>query len=409
MKILVLTPYLPSPPNTGGRRRMHALISRLSLAHEVTVLSFVGSDGEADGVAATRLIAKRVVTVTNGMTNATGRHKRVLQLRSMLGRSSFARLVFFTEEMQRTIDQLAREQRFDLVLVEFAHMAGYAMPASAAVVLDEHNVEYDVIRRSWRGERGLFRKAFNFAEYLKLRAEERRAWSRVDGCVFTSERDRALALAAGCQTPTSLAPNGVDVESFAPDIQTRAGGILFFGADFFPNTDALRFYADEVFPEVLRQRPSARLVVVGACVGALADRPRAGVELIGPVADVRRYIARSAVVIAPLRIGGGTRLKILEAMAMGRAVVATTIGAEGIEATPGRDLLIGDDAKTLAAETLRVLRDPELAETIGAAARELVTRRYDWDVSVAQLVRFVRGLVAPRHSYWLASERERAS
>ncbi len=409
MRVLVVTPYLPAPPVTGGRRRIHALVSRLSRTHDVTVVSFVGPNGEAEAVAATSQIAAHVVTVPNRYASATGWRKRLTQVRSLLARGSFVRLTLHTAAMQQAIDVLARQQSFDLVLVEFAQMAGYAFPTGGPVVLDEHNVEYDILRRSSVGERGLIRRIFNHVEYLKLRAEERRAWSRVDGCLFTSERDQRLARAAGCDVPTAVVPNGVDVAEFAPEDHRGRADILFFGADFFPNADALRFYADEVFPEVRRQRPSTRLVVVGGCASALAERRRDGVELVGPVADLRAYIAAAAVVVAPLRIGGGTRLKILEAMAMGRPVVATRIGAEGIDAAPGRELLIADDAASLARETLRLLRDPELAETIGAAARELVIRRYDWDQSASQLQRFVRGLVGPRHAYALVRGSERAS
>ena len=409
MKVLVVTPYLPAPPITGGRRRVHALVRRLSRTNEVTVLSFVGPSGEAEAVAETRRIAATVVTVPNAAASATGRRKRVLQLRAVLTGGSFARLTLHTEAMQEAIDALARRQSFDLILVEFAQMAGYTFPSTGPVVLDEHNVEYDILHRSARTERGILRRAFSYLEFLRLRAEERDAWSRVDGCVFTSERDLALAREAGCAVPTAVVPNAVDLDEFAPGGSSSGNDILFFGADFSPNADALHFYADQVLPEVRRQRPSARLVVVGGCASALADRKRDGVELVGPVAEVRPYIAAASVVIAPLRIGGGTRLKILEAMAMGRPVVATRVGAEGIKAVPGRELLIADDAAGLARETLRVLRDPELAETIGAAARELVQRRYDWDQSARRLQRFVRSLVAPRQAFAPGSRAERAS
>ena len=407
--VLALTPYLPSPPDTGGRRRMHALIARLSATSDVTVLSFVDRSGEREAVAATSRIASRVVTVTNPFSGATGMRKRLLQLRAMAGRSSFARLSLRTHAMQRAIDDLAAQQRFDLVLVEFAQMAGYTFPASTPVILDEHNVEYDILRRSAAIDRGLVRRAFDYVEYLKLRAEERQAWSRVDACVFTSRRDADLARSAGCDVPTGVVPNGVDVHEFAQASAHTDSDILFFGADFAPNADALRFYADEVLPEVRRQRPSARLVVVGDCVVALRDRVRDGVELVGRVRDVRLRIAEAAVVIAPLRIGGGTRLKILEAMAMGRPVVATRIGAEGIDAVHGRDVLLADDARGLARETVRLLRDRELAETIGANGRDLVTRLYDWDASARQLQRFIHGLVTPRRPYWPAAPAERAS
>jgi glycosyltransferase involved in cell wall biosynthesis len=276
-------------------------------------------------------------------------------------------------------------------------------------VLDEHNIEYDILRRTAEGDRAPLRRAFNYLEYQKLRSEERRAWARSDGCVFTSERDRDLAVSAGCDVPTAVVPNGVDVVEFAPADAPRGSDIVFVGADFYPNNDAIRFYANEVLPHVLRGLPGARLIVVGGAADALRDRPREGVELLGVVDNVREHIARAAVVIAPLRVGGGTRLKILEAMAMARPVVATRIGAEGIDALAGRDILIADDPRDLARETLRVLADPDLARQVGAAGRQLVQRRYDWDVLGGDLRRFARTLLAPRRAYRLALGRERAS
>ena len=409
MRVLVVTPYLPAPPNTGGRRRMHALVSRLSRSHDVTVVSFVDADGEHDAVAATHEIARRVVTVRNADASAKGLRKRWLQLRSLVSGRSYAHLVFTKLPMQQRIDDLAREQLFDVVIVEFAHMAHYVFPSAGPVVLDEHNIEYDLLQRSAKSGRGALAWLFESCEYRKLRTEERRAWSRVDGCLFTSERDRAVARQAGCAVPTAVVPNGVDTAEFAPDGAAGAADILFFGADFFPNTDALRFFADDVLPEVRHQRPGTRLRVVGGCVGALADRSREGVELVGRVPDVRSAIAKAAVVIAPLRVGGGTRLKILEAMAMGRPVVATQVGAEGIDAIDGRDLLIANDATGLARATVRLLRDSELAETIGAAGRDLVVREYDWDASARRLHRFIRGLLGSRRAFWPMPQRERAS
>jgi len=388
---------------------MHALISRLSRTHEVTVVSFADPSTEAAAVAATGEIAAHVVAVANAASSAKGVARRLIQLRSVVSRDSLARRVYFRPEMQRAIDAVAAAQRFDLVIVEFAHMAGYTFPASAPVVLDEHNIEYDILRRTSQSERGLLRRAFNYVEYLKLRSEERSAWGRADGCMFTSERDRDMAIEAGCRTSVAVVPNGVDVTEFVPRPQPSGSDIVFVGADFYPNTDALRFYADEVLPEVRRQRPTARLVVVGAASNALRDRTREGVELIGTVADVRDHLAGAAVVIAPLRIGGGTRLKILEALAMARPVVATSIGAEGIDAIRGHDLLIADDASSLAHQTVRVLADTELARSIGDAGRRLVERRYDWDVAAGEVRRFARTLLAPRRAYRLVLGRERAS
>jgi polysaccharide biosynthesis protein PslH len=380
---------------------MHALISRLSRAHEVTVLSFVAEGREPQAVDATRQICSRVVAVCNPAAAATGAAKRRLQARSIASASSFARRTLRTRAMQDAIDALTHETTFDLTLVEFSQMAGYRFPTTGPVVLDEHNIEYDILGRTFASERHVVRKLFSYLEHLKLKAEERAAWGRIDACVFTSDRDHDIAHETERGVPMSVVPNGVDVVEFAPTETACGKDIVFVGADFYPNADAVRFYADEVFPQVLRAEPATRLLVVGGTALALSDRQRRGVVLIGAVDDVRPYVGRAAVVIAPLRIGGGTRLKILEAMAMARPVVATRIGAEGIDAVPGRDLLIADDADGLARSTLQLLADPRLACEIGKAGRALVERRYDWDVLARDLDRFIRTLLAPRRAYRL--------
>ena len=407
MKILVLAPYLPAPPDTGGRRRMHALLTRLERTNEVTLAAFVGAATPRHAIEETRRMCERLLVIPNPALGAPVAARRKMQLRSIGSRWSYETASHRMPEMQRAIDRVAALTQFDLTFVEFAQMAEYEFPRATPVVLDAHNVEYDILHRTYRSESGSVRKLYSYLEYVKLRREERRAWARMDACVFTSERDAAIARASLPEAHISVIPNGVDTHEFLPAGSERGEDILFFGADFYPNLDGLRFYADEVLPLVRRERPSVRLVVVGSSARALADRARDGVVAIGPVDDVKPYIKAAAVVVAPLRIGGGTRLKILEAMATAKPVVATRIGAEGIDAVPGRDLLIADDPTQLARATCQVLADDLLAFRLGANARRLVEQRYEWDVLVTRLDRFLRTLVAPRRTYRIALSRER--
>jgi glycosyltransferase involved in cell wall biosynthesis len=407
VKILVVAPYVPAPPNTGGRRRIHAFVTRLARAHDITLVTFAGRETAPRDVSALQRICSSVVTLADPPFEWSGRAKRQMQARSVASVSSYARAAYVTEGMQRAIDEAAQRSDFDITLVEFAQMSGYRFKETGPVVLDEHNVEYDILRRTFETEQALARKLYSFVEFLKFRREERAAWTRMDACVFTSVRDRDLALGRVTDERAAVVPNGVDTREFAPSAPSASRDVVFVGADFYPNADALRFYADEVLPLVRRESPASRLVVVGQAARALTDRWRAGVILVGPVPSVRPWLESAAVVVAPLRIGGGTRLKVLEAMAMARPVVATTIGAEGIDAVSGRDLLIADDPVGLARATLRVLEDRRLGEHIGLAGRRLVERRYDWDVIAGQLDRFLRAVLAPRPSYELALTGER--
>lgn len=166
--------------------------------------------------------------------------------------------------------------------------------------------------------------------------------------------------------------------------------LLFFGAiDYYPNTDGLLFFLREVFPLLESRVPKVRLCIVGRRPpDVIVARRGPHVEVTGAVEDVRPHLERAAVVIAPLRIGGGTRLKILEAMAMGKAVVSTSIGAAGLDVVPERDLLIADDAQSFAAQCCRLLDNPGLSDEIGAAARAAVEARYGWGASVQRLSAF---------------------
>jgi glycosyltransferase involved in cell wall biosynthesis len=202
-----------------------------------------------------------------------------------------------------------------------------------------------------------------------------------------------MLLADAPQARTAVVPNGVDLDFFragaTPAVRAPTT-LLFFGAiDYHPNTDAMLFFAREVMPLLRSRVPRVRLCIVGRRPPEAVTALRGpDVEVAGAVEDVRPYLERAAVVIVPLRLGGGTRLKILEALAMGKAVVSTTLGAEGLDVVPDRDLLLADDPATFAAQIRRLLDDPELAARIGAAGRRVVEARYGWGASVERLSAF---------------------
>jgi sugar transferase (PEP-CTERM/EpsH1 system associated) len=395
VKILFVTPYLPTPPRFGGQRRMHGLMAELARRQEVSVLSFVEPGDEAvESTRATREYCAMVVTVPTAILNHRAIAKRLSQLRSLLSVRSYESRIHQKREMQRALDGLLANHRFDVVQFEFSQMAGYevkASPRSPRLCLDEHNIEYDVLRRTAGADVGVVRRVYNAVNWRKLRVEERRAWLRFDGCAVTSARDERLLASHAPGAKTAVVPNGVDIDSFSPmSTASEPDTVLFFGAiNYYPNSDGVLFFLRSVWPELKRMRPSVRLRVVGPKPPpAIAGWRDSSVDIVGYVDDVRTHIARAAVVIVPLRIGGGTRLKVLEAMALGKAVVSTTLGAEGIDAQHERDILIADDATGLAHQIARVLSDDALAQRLGDRARSLVVQRYSWRSSVERLTNF---------------------
>lgn len=401
MKILFLAPYLPSPPRSGGPRRLHGLMTELARRHEVSILALAGPGDDAAAHAATAAYCTEVATVPNPLFGIDTAAKRRLQLRSLLSPRSFERLVYRRPAMQAALDARLARRDYDVISVEFAQMAEYRLPRGArrrpVVVLDEHNIEYDILHRTAAREAGRGRKLYNYLDYHKLRREERGAWRRVDGCTLTSGRDEAILRAQAPALPTAVVPNGVDLEQFRPAPQAAAEPqtILFFGAvSYYPNTDGLLYFLREVFPLLRARYPELRLRIVGpeppeAIRRCASDR----IAVTGFVDDVRAEIARATAVVVPLRIGGGTRLKIVEAMGMGKAIVSTTLGAEGLAVTDGEEVLLADDAATFADRVGRLLDDPALRARLGAAARGLAERRYGWAAAAASLEDFYRRLL----------------
>jgi glycosyltransferase involved in cell wall biosynthesis len=402
LRILFLSPFLPSPVTFGAQRRIQGLLASLTKRHAVTAVCL--APASADMAAAVRGVEElgAEAVIVRGH-DADGTQKRLIQMRSLLSLRSFERRLFTVPKLQRALDDLLIARQFHVVNLEFPFFSHYRLRQAPAgeplprLILDEHNVEYDVVRQMTGPKRGLGRHIHNSVNWPKLRREEAAAWRDFDGVMFTSasDVDRARAHAPGLRA--RLIPNAVDVHSFRPDGAPVDGDtVLFFGTlKYFPNYDGVLFFLREIWPLLAMSHPRARVKVVGA------DPPQEVLALQGPrveftglVEDVRSHIATAAVSVVPLRIGGGTRLKILEAMAMARPIVTTSLGVEGIRAQPGRDLLVADTPADFAAAVGQILDNPALAGRLGCSARSLVEADYSWDAVGRDLEEFFREVLA---------------
>lgn len=418
LRVLYVTQVPPSPPRYGAQVRIHGLMTALAERHEVSAVCCAASQAEAERArAAMRAYCRHVDIVVDPTSDVTVQ-KRLLQLRSLASRHSFERLLFTTTRMQRRIDAALSARRYDVVNVEgpfVVHHRFRTAPAGAPpprIVLDEHNVEYDVNRQiAGRQDASAARRLYAAVNWRKMRREEEGAWGRVDALTVTSPHDAGRVRAVHPRARVAVVPNAVDVGRYAPrpdDPPPERNTLLFFGAlDYFPNSDALAFFLDQVWPRVLATHPAVRLRILGRRPPAwLAARRAPGVEIGGFVEDLRPAIAAAGAVIVPLRLGGGTRLKILEAMAMARPIVSTALGAEGIDVAHGRELLLADGAEGFAAGIGRLLDDPALGARLGRAARALVERRYSWRASAAvldALLQELTGTAADRAAAAIAS------
>jgi sugar transferase (PEP-CTERM/EpsH1 system associated) len=395
LRVLVMSPFFPYPPVFGFLVRTFNLTRMLARRHDVTVLTYIRSDQQRHVPEAGQELNLEVVN----HDPRVGLAKRVSQLGTLFSARPFDVYVVASKQMQSAIDRICAQETFDLIQVESCTMAQFRFPEGIPIVVDEHNIESELRRRLMTGERSAIRRLYSRLELRRFCAFEHDVWRRADGCVLTSEREVDQVARAAPQVRISVVPNGVDLERFAPsDAPVDANVVVFNGTfDYRPNVDGAEFLVDQVWPRVLDRRPGLRLQLVGRMPESARGRlTRAGVEILGEVDHVQPYLERAAVVAVPIRMGGGTRLKVVEALAMGKAIVSTSIGCEGIAVRNDVHLTISDDPDEFATRILELLEDPTRREQLGLAGRALIEARYSWDAACEGLDALYRDVLASR-------------
>jgi glycosyltransferase involved in cell wall biosynthesis len=293
-----------------------------------------------------------------------------------------------SRRFRQTMRDLHRARGFDLLQVEWTPYASHLGAGAPPYLIASHNIEAQIWRR--RAEvsgHALARFYFNW-QAVKMERFERRVFRRARAVTVVSASDRAQAQGMGA-AHSRIVANGVDLDDFRPAPGLVPSRLLFLGAlDWFPNQDAVIYFVDTMLPLIRARRAGVEFKIVGRRPPATLRRrleTEPGVELVGEVADVRPWLASAAVVVVPLRVGGGSRIKIIEALAMEKAVIATTIGAEGLELRSGSHLLIADTPQQFARLTVQLLTSPEQCAHLGQAGGRWVRDRYSWDDSARAL------------------------
>lgn len=386
MKVLVLAAYPPWPLHAGNNVRLFHLLQGLADAgHDVTLLA--GNDGSA-GVSVGPLASK----LRDARTYDTGRRGgATAALAGWLRGLPYPFARFVTPSLRTELAKVLGEARFDVLLVNLVPLAA-ALPAPTEqgplVVLDEGESQ-EALWAGFRLHGTLPHRIFARLNLPFVRRADRRALARAHGILCVSREELALRRADGPTVACAYVPNGVDLQRFRPPSAPREGQtILFLGnLSIRRNASAILWFADHVFPRVRLAQSGARLRIVGRRprpeVSALARRP--GIEVVPDVEDVRPEYARATVGVLPYWLGAGTKLKALEAMAMGLPQVSTPAGVLGLEAESGRHVVIADTPDAFADACVQLLKDPSLARRIGREARALSERRYAWPRIVAEL------------------------
>lgn len=383
LRVLVLDEALPVPPDSGKRIRTLALLERLAGGAEITLC--VHAEGPIDPQARERVerAGLRLLPVPRRPLVKRGPRFAWDLARNVLLPSPYMAMAHRTRAMRAAVLHEVAAHRPDLIHVEWTpYVVNVPVGTGVPVVVSAHNVESEIWARYRATERSPARRAYIALQHLKVRRFERRVLAGARAVTAVSPGDADAIRALSGQRDVTVVPNGVDAATFAPqpDAAPEPATALFTGSlDWRPNQDAVTWYLEAVHPRVLERRPDARFVVVGRHPPAwLVERVgRApGARLHGSVPDVRPYVARATVNVVPLRVGGGSRLKIPEALAMGRPVVSTTVGAEGLDLAEG--LVLADAPATLAEAVLEAFARPQAAEARAGVGRALVLARYEW-------------------------------
>lgn len=384
MNILIVSAQFPYPTRSGFTTRVYQLARQLSARHTVTLLSYARPH-ERDGVAG---LASQMAVRAVEMAPPSSKRKRVAQVLTIASARPYYCREVHSERMQQAIDDLCSTGNFDVIQLESSFLCTFRFPHDTRLVIDEHNIESELFQRMCEGERSLPRRIFNRVEYTRFRRFEEACWQRAAACVVTSEREVQAVRTSAPHTPLEVVPNAVDLDYFAPsDVPAEPHTVIFNGTlNYRPNLDAARYLIDDIWPLVRRRYPDARLTLTGGHEGVdIRSLTRPGVRLLGEVPDIRSHVHGAAAVAVPIRIGGGTRFKVLEALAMGKPTVSTAVGCEGVEVRDGEHLIIADEAHAFASRLCEVFENAALRDALGQAGRSLIEARYSWELAGVRL------------------------
>ena len=399
MKILWVKAGGLVPPDIGGKIRSYSILKELAKTHEVTLFTFYAAHSNDVHSGLNGMFAQ---VVNLSLSIATNRGPGEL--------ASFAANIFSSRphtvskycrpEVKARMCELLASQKFDVIICDFVVAAG-AIPWEVACpkVIFTHNVEALIWKRHFEVSRNPLWKMTSWGEYQKMIRFEKHFLNKSEHVLTVSEADKDFFSDFVDRSKMTVISTGVDTDYFRPDSgKEQPNSLVFTGSmDWMPNEDGVLYFLHSILPLIRREIPQVSFTIVGRkpsekLRAAAASEP--GVHVTGTVDDIRPYVRDGSVYVVPLRIGSGTRLKIFEAMAMGKAIVSTTLGAEGLPISDGGDISIADSPEEFSRKVCLLLRDPQERQRLGSAARQLVEQHYSWS-SVAAEFNDVLRRVAP--------------
>ncbi|HLP17683.1 MAG TPA: glycosyltransferase [Bacteroidota bacterium] len=397
MKILMVFPYAPLPPphDLGGTKRNLPFFRELASRNDVTVLSYGTKSDEALFRAEYEALCTEIIFVNKKRP----RIYHALEALWLLGtgRSTFRQL--YRRAMQRALNRLGAHIRFDVVYCMTQAFGYFRFFKGTPVVSDAHNVESDIIFRTYQHAHNGFWKLFHYLAYRYGERDEKRNLRRFSAITATTERDAAIFRSWLPEQSISVIQNGVDAIFFSQlDITPEPHSLVFTGLmSYHPNDSGIQYFLDEILPRIIEKVPDTKITIVGKDPSSrLCARRSERVTVTGFVDDVRPFIARASVFIIPLKIGGGVRGKALEAMAMRTPIVTTTIGVEGINLTHEHSALFADTPEKFAAAVVRMFSDDALRFRLASNAFTTVAQENNWHAKGEALEQLLARVAAVR-------------
>jgi glycosyltransferase involved in cell wall biosynthesis len=385
MRILYLSTKYPLPTNSGTKMRLWSILSALAHAgHDVTLAALVNQSEAPQSTTELYTVCRDALIVFKKIGNFASSSNYLDRLLSIFSSEPYTTYRFHSRELRDALESKLSQCDFDAVICDEIFSAINLPKCNLPLAMNSHNVESLILQRYADLEKNLFKALYVRWEAHRLRRFETSMFSRANIGMVCSEADRQR-ISRFCPHPMFVVPNVIDVGEYKEiDGDQDPSTILYLGdMKWFPNYDALDHFVHRILPYVQREVPDVRMIAVGRdpspSVRARFSDVKA-LEFTGMVQDVRPFIRRATVSVIPLRIGSGTRWKILECAAMGKAMISTTIGAEGLAFQTGKEILIADDSRHFAQQLVELLHDPQYRFQLGAAARDRVASDYSLPV-----------------------------
>jgi sugar transferase (PEP-CTERM/EpsH1 system associated) len=398
MKILYISPFLPYPPDDGDKIRLFNLIKKISNQHEVSIIALIRSPQEARFVPELKKYCAQVATVVQKNLSRPMKLKALFQ--GVISKEPLESRLILSSQILNEIGKFTSRYQYDIVQIEHTSIASsikaVARSCHSKKIIVIHNIGFIQYSRMLKVEKRLLSKIRTYANCKMLYKWEMQLIEKFDKCLTVSDKNKVIMQSINPNLDITVIENGVDIEHYKPlPRSSHNKNLLFTGLmQYEPNHDAVLYFYREIFPLIERGMPSCRFFIVGKGpreeIRNLARYDN--VKVTGYVNDVVPYYEESDIFVVPLRAGGGTRLKILEAMALGRPVISTSLGCEGLDVVDGQHLLIADDPILFAEKTLQLFKDKVLYERLVRNARALVENRYSWTGIADRLLSFYSGI-----------------